>query len=221
MVSYWLYLMKNISFTFFSMMLQNIKLVWAKLKINENELFKNKQNNKDSYKKAIKSIEIITESIPQMTLQIYIILKMNEKLTGLKALSIITSGLSIVFGLSDIFSSEVFCSYLRYDKNKASIKYIIYHQVILILFYFGITLPRIFMISMIAAYNMSLCIVFVITSLGIYIPINLLERKAIQNGKKLKRIMIENTVFEVINYNVSFSTCYLVFTEQFLVVIKI
>ena len=77
------------------------------------------------------------------------------------------------------------------------------------------------MISMIAAYNMSLCIVFVITSLGIYIPINLLERKAIQNGKKLKRIMIENTVFEVINYNVSFSTCYLVFTEQFLVVIKI
>ena len=57
-------------------MIENIKLIWAKLKMNEDELVKYKQRNKDANKKAIKSIEIITESIPQMTLQIYIIIKM-------------------------------------------------------------------------------------------------------------------------------------------------
>ena len=86
-------------------------------------------------------------------------------------------------GLSDIFSFEVFCSYTRYDKNNVSIKYVTYHKVLLILFYFGITISRIFMISTIAAYDTFWCMVFVIACLAIYIPINLLERKTIQEEK--------------------------------------
>ena len=188
---------------------QNLKLIWRKLEINKKNLIKSEQGNYDCYKKAVKTIEIATESIPQLIFQFYIALVIEET-SLLQKLSILTSTSSIVIGLSSILGFEAFFYYFNEKLfNRASILQIIIRMGLLIFWYSTVVIPRLYLIAVITKTSYILLFPLFFSSLVIFVPINILEIKKIQSNKPKKRNIRVELLFDLFNYMLSF--IYLIF----------
>jgi hypothetical protein len=191
---------------------EKIKWIWLKRRKCQDDLDERKimmSSKKPEYVKnreAVKQIEMLTESVPQLILQIYIFQKkndifnvfssptiFNEFYKSAQIRSIITSTLSIIFGMISIYGYKAF----YYYEQKRILFYSISHPekelvqkigrfVSLFFWYFSIVISRILLIGLILSYNGSLIIPLILMSSIKSFILNKLEKKYFKQDKFLK-----------------------------------
>ena len=124
----------------------------------------------------MKELEIATESIPQLILQIYIFQKKNDifnvfssssifygLLKSPQISSIISSTFSIIFGLIGIYGYKAFYYYeqkrilaneIRYTEKRLKQKFCRF--ISLLFWYFSVIISRILLIVIISSYNLNI-----------------------------------------------------------------
>jgi hypothetical protein len=186
---------------------QDLNIRKIRLSIKKPIFLKNRQ--------ATKEIEMITESIPQLMLQIYIFQKKNyffnffsssvevDELYLSQIRSIITSMFSIIFGLISNYGGKAFFYYdqkivlldeIRYPKKD-------YYQAIgrfisLIFWYFSVVISRLVLIALIISYELYLLIPFIIFILIKLVVLSMLEKKYFEKTKFIKEFQKETAAFE-------------------------
>ena len=177
--------------------------MWRNWQINEDISTRLMKDNFDMYKKSIKKIEIIFESIPQLTLQVYIILLYHEKgdeITVRQIVSIITSILSIVIGLANTMELETFY-YYRTTFEKSSLIQNSLQYLLRVLWYFLIVIPRIIIFSLLIPTILNpLIMVTSFVFLLIFICLNHVERKSISNQEQKRNSLLKELLFHSIDY---------------------
>ncbi len=154
-------------------------------------------------REAVKQIEMLTESIPQLVLQIYIFQKKNDifKVFSSPSIfyespqirSIIISTLSIIFGLISIYGYKAFYYYeqkrilferIRHPEKELYQK--IGRFICLFFWYFSVVVSRNLLIGLIFSYNGYLIIPLILISSIKSFILSKLEKKYFEQGKFLK-----------------------------------
>jgi hypothetical protein len=200
---------------------EKIKWIWLKRRINQVDL----DNRKIilSYKKpkfvknreATKEIEMITESFPQLILQIYIFQKkndiinvfsspsiLNEFYKSAQISSIITSTFSIIFGLISIYGYKAF---YYYEQKRVFINEIKHPEkgifqkigrfISLFFWYFSIVISRILLIGLILSYKLYLLAPFILIILIKSLILNINEKIYFKQQKFKIEFVKETTDF--------------------------
>jgi hypothetical protein len=198
---------------------EKIKWIWLKRRISKYDLDNRKISL--SYKKpefvknqeAVKQIEMLTESIPQLILQIYIFQTKNDIFNVFSSSSIFyespqmrsitTSTFSIIFGLIGIYGHEAFYFYepkrILLDKIRHTEKELlpkIGRFISLFFWYFSVVISRILLISLIISkksYLISLLISFVFIKSFI---LSKLEKKYFEQKKFMEETEKLSTNFK-------------------------
>jgi hypothetical protein len=145
---------------------------------------------------AMKQIEMVTESIPQLILQIYIFQKKNDIFNVFSTLkeidffylsqigSIFTSTLSIIFGLVGIYGYKAF---YYYEQKRISFGKIIHpgkelfqkigRFISLMIWYFSVVISRILLIALILTYMPLLILLLLFFILITSLILSNLEKK--------------------------------------------
>jgi hypothetical protein len=196
---------------------EKIKWIWLKRRICQGDLdfrktmmlFKKPEFVKN--REAVKQNEMLTESIPQLILQIYIFQTKNDIFNGLASPSIFyelykspqirsiaTSTLSIIFGLIGIYGYKAFYYYeqkrilfnrIRHPEKELIQK--IGRFISLFFWYFSVVVSRILSIGLILSYNRYLIIPLIsISSIKSFI-LSILEKKYFEQDKFLKEFKKE------------------------------
>ncbi len=157
-------------------------------------------------REAVKQIEMLTESIPQLILQIYIFQKKNdifnvfsspsifyEFYKSAQIRSIIASTLSIIFGLISIYGYKAF---YYYEQKRILFGDIIHPEkelvqkigrfICLFFWYFSVVVSRILLIGLILSYNRYLIIPLILISSIKSFILSKLEKKYFEQKKFLK-----------------------------------
>jgi hypothetical protein len=191
---------------------EKIKWIWLKRRICQGDLdfrktmmsFKKPEFVKN--REAVKQTEMLTESIPQLILQIYIFQTKNVIFNGLASpsifyelykspqiRSIVTSTLSIIFGLIGIYGYKAFYYYeqkrilfnrIRHPEKELVKK--IGRFICLFFWYFSVVVSRILLIGLILSYNRYLIILIIIMSSIKSFILSKLEKKYFKQKKFLK-----------------------------------
>jgi hypothetical protein len=166
-------------------------------------------------KEAMKEIEMVTESIPQLILQTYIFQKQNdifnvfsslsilfELYKSAQIISIIISTFSIIFGLIGIYGYKAFYYYeqrmilLKQLKHpEKGLKQKIGRFISLFFWYFSIVISRILLIVLILSYNLYLLAPFILIILIKSLVLNYYEKKYFKQKKYEKEFEKETTDF--------------------------
>jgi hypothetical protein len=170
-------------------------------------------------REAVKQIEMLTESIPQLILQIYIFQKKNdifnvfssptkfyELCKSAQIRSIIVSTLSIIFGLISIYGYKAFYYYeqkrilfnrIRHPEKELIQK--IGRFICLFFWYFSVVVSRNLLIGLIFSYNGYLIILLILISSIKSFILNSLEKKYFKQKKFLKEFEKETNAFRHIS----------------------
>jgi hypothetical protein len=165
-------------------------------------------------REAVKQIEMLTESIPQLILQIYIFQKKNdifnvfsspsifyESYKSEQIRSIIISTLSIIFGLISIYGYKAFYYYeqkrilfgdIRHPEKELVKK--IGRFICLFFWYFSVVVSRNLLIGLILSYNGYLIILLILMSSIKSFILNSLEYMYFEQRKFLKEFEKETNV---------------------------
>jgi hypothetical protein len=165
-------------------------------------------------REAVKQIEMLTESIPQLILQIYIFKTKNDIFNGLASpsifyelykspqiRSIIVSTLSIIFGLISIYGYKAFYYFeqkrilfgdIRHPERELVQK--IGRFICLFFWYFAVVVSRILLIGLILSYNRYLIIPLILMSSIKSFILSKLEFMYFEQKKFLKEFENETNV---------------------------
>jgi hypothetical protein len=163
---------------------------------------------------AMKQIEMVTESIPQLILKIYIFQKKNDIFNVFSTLkeidffylsqigSIFTSSLSIIFGLVGIYGYKAFYYYeqkrILLDKIRHPEKGVfqkIGRFISLMIWYFSVVISRILLIALILSYKPLLIILLLSFILITSLILGKLEKNYFKQKKFLEEFEKETTAF--------------------------
>jgi hypothetical protein len=169
-------------------------------------------------REAVKQIEMLTESIPQLILQIYIFQKKNdifnvfsspsifyESYKSEQIRSIIISTLSIIFGLISIYGYKAFYYYeqkrilfgdIRHPEKELVKK--IGRFICLFFWYFSVVVSRNLLIGLILSYNGYLIILLILMSSIKSFILNSLEYMYFEQKKFLKEFEKETNAARLI-----------------------
>ena len=167
-------------------------------------------------REAIKEIEMVTESIPQLLLQIYIFQKENNifSLFSLSVIfyglikseqirSIVTSTFSILFGLIGLCGFKAF---FYFERKRILVQKFIHPEkdvsqkigrfICLMIWYFSIVISRLVLIGLIVSYQWILLILFILFNLIISVVLSKLEKNYFEQRKFLKEFEKEKDDFK-------------------------
>ncbi len=191
-----------------------------KRRINQQDLYNRKISfiiNKPTFvqnPEAMKQIEMVTESIPQLILQIYIFQKKNNIFNVFSSLkeidflylsqigSIFTSMFSIIFGLVGIYGYKAFYYYeqkiillgdIRHPEKGLIQK--IGRFISLLFWYFSVAISRIFLIALILSYMPLLIILLLFFILITSLILSKLEKNYFKQMKFFKEFEKETFAF--------------------------
>jgi hypothetical protein len=200
---------------------EKIQWIWLKRRISQEDLDNRKISlsiKKPLYiknREAMKQIEMVTESIPQLILQIYIFQKKNdifnvfsspsifyEFYKSAQIRSIITSAFSIIFGVIYIYWYKAFWYYeqkrILLDKIRHPEKGLfqkIGRFICLVFWYFSVVISRILLIGLILSY-MPFLIIFLMALIIIFsFILYSYEKKYFAQKKFVEEFEIETTDF--------------------------
>jgi hypothetical protein len=164
---------------------------------------------------GMKEIGMITESIPQLILQIYIFQKKNDifnlfsssieidELYLSQIRSIISSSISIMFTLISLHGYKGF---YYYERKRILLEEIMYPKkkffqvfgrfISLIFWYFSVVISRLVLIALIISYELYLLIPFVLFILIKLVVLSMLEKKYFEKTKFIKEFQKETAAFE-------------------------
>ena len=160
-------LFEKFTFKFILRSFLKLQWIWKKIVINGKNLkvrkssleMRNPGYNKN--RKLINNIEIITESMPQLVFQYYLYRQKNSfsdlfdlffkstttaNVSLKQARSIVTSSLSIIFGLSKVFGLDAF-----YKIEPKLVKAKKIRHIAVYIWYFLIVIPRLYLISLLVS----------------------------------------------------------------------
>ncbi len=200
---------------------EKIKWIWLKRRICQNDLdFRKimityKKPNFVKIREAVKQIEMLTESIPQLILQIYIFQTKNdifnvfsspsifyELYKSAQIRSIFTSTLSIIFGLISIYGYKAF---YYYEYKRILLGRITHPEkgplqkigrfISLFFWYFSVVISRILLIAIKASYELYLLLPFILAILIKSLILNSDEKKYFEQKKFIVEFEKETTDF--------------------------
>jgi hypothetical protein len=173
---------------------------------------------------GMKEIEMITESIPQLILQIYIFQKKNDifnlfsssieidELYLSQIRSIISSSISIMFTL---ISRHGYKGFYYYERKRILLEEIMYPKkkffqvfgrfISLIFWYFSVVISRLVLIALIISYELYLLIPFVLFILIKLVVLSRLEEKYFKKIKFINEFQKETKEFRDL-YKISFNS---------------
>ena len=164
-------------------------------------------------REAIKEIEMVTESIPQLLLQIYIFQKENNIFSLFspsvivykwpQVFSIVTSTFSILFNLIGLCGFKAF---FYFERKRILVEKFIHPEkdifqkigrfICLMIWYFSIVISRLVLIELILSYQWILLIPFILFSLIISVVLSIKEKKYFEQRKFHKEFEKEKDDFK-------------------------